>query len=99
MAKSAPKTNALGQSLMPDTFNEVRRPSVTTAAEPVVETPPQIEKTNPLAGMVASKVGAKAYTYYLDDDVALAIEKLAKQNKISKSKVVNLLLKDILLNK
>lgn len=67
--------------------------------EPVVEVTvkEEVKQDNPLKGMIDKKKGAKGYTYYLDDDVAQAVEKLAKQNKISRSKVVNMLLKDILM--
>ena len=95
MAKNAAKTNALGQSLMPNTFHEVARQEPTP--EPVKEPVPA--PANPLAGMVEKKTGAKAYTYYLEDEVAQAIDKLAKQNKISKSKALNMLVKDLLLTK
>ena len=56
-----------------------------------------ISKENPLAGKVEQKVKGKSYGFYLDDDVVLALEKLAKQNKISKSKALNMLLREILM--
>lgn len=62
---------------------------------PVVEQP---ITNNPLAGILDQKPTAKSYGYYLDDDVAKAIEKLAKQNKTSKSKALNALLKKILID-
>lgn len=64
-------------------------------AEPVVRP----VKDNPLAGILDQKPTAKSYGYYLDDDVAQAIERLAKQNKTSKSKALNALLKKILLDR
>ena len=66
-------------------------PTAAPAAKPVND--------NPLAGILEQKTAAKSYGYYLDDDVARAIEKLAKQNKTSKSKALNALLKKILLDK
>lgn len=56
-------------------------------------------KENPLAGLFEEKPGGRGYSFYLDDDVAEALSKLAKQNKTSKSKVLNALLRNLLLDK
>ena len=50
-----------------------------------------------LAGMIEKKPKAKGYGFYLDDEVVAALEKLAKQSKSNKSKVLNTLLRKILL--
>ena len=50
-----------------------------------------------LAGMMEKKPRAKSYGFYLDDEVVAALEKLARQNKSSKSKVLNTLLRNMLL--
>ena len=55
-------------------------------------------KKNLLAGMLEQKPKAKSYGFYLDDEVVAALEKLAKQNKSNKSKVLNTLLRNILLD-
>ena len=52
-----------------------------------------------LAGMIEQKPKAKSYGFYLDDEVVAALEKLAKQNKSNKSKVLNTLLRNLLINK
>lgn len=52
-----------------------------------------------LAGIIEKKPTAKSYGFYLDDDVVTALEKLAKQNKTSKSKLLNTLLRNLLLKK
>ncbi len=54
-------------------------------------------KKNLLAGILEQKPKAKSYGFYLDDEVVAALEKLAKQNKSNKSKVLNTLLRNILL--
>ena len=78
--------------------------------KPVVEEPvpsdpkpkptptPAPKKANPLAGKVRKKREAKSYGFFLDNDVVEALEKLAKQNKISTSQALNLLLRDLLLD-
>jgi hypothetical protein len=55
-------------------------------------------KKNLLAGMIEQKPKAKSNSFYLDDEVVAALEKLAKQNKSNKSKVLNTLLRNILLD-
>jgi hypothetical protein len=69
--------------------------------EPVKENliiEPEVKK-NLLAGMLEQKPKAKSYGFYLDDEVVAALEKLTKQSKAkSKSKVLNTLLRNILLD-
>lgn len=62
-----------------------------------VEPPIKPEKENLLAGMLEQKPRGKSYGFYLDAEVVDALEKLAKQNKSSKSKVLNTLLRNLLL--
>lgn len=50
-----------------------------------------------LAGMMEKKPKGKSYGFYLDDEVVAALDKLARQNKSSKSKVLNTLLRNMLL--
>lgn len=50
-----------------------------------------------LASMMEKKPKANGYGFYLDDEVVAALEKLARQNKSSKSKVLNTLLRNMLL--
>ena len=55
-------------------------------------------KKNLLAGMIEQKPKGKSNSFYLDDEVVAALEKLAKQNKSSKSKVLNTLLRNLLID-
>ena len=64
--------------------------------EPAVVEKPAAE--NLLAGMKEKKPKAKSYGFYLEDDVVEALENLAAQNESSKSKVLNTLLRNLLLN-
>jgi hypothetical protein len=64
------------------------------ATKPVAQ---KTEKKDPFAGMVEEKPRGKSYGFYLDEEVVDALEKLAKQKKISKSKVLNTILRNILL--
>ena len=68
------------------------------AKEEVKEQPVAV-KENLLAGLMQEKAKpmAKSYGFYLDEEVVAALEKLAKQNKSNKSKVLNTLLRSILL--
>ena len=55
-------------------------------------------KKNLFAGMVDNKPKGKATTFYLDEEVIAALDKFTKQSKVkSKSKVLNTLLRNILL--
>ena len=69
--------------------------------EPIPAKPPEKKsgKGNILAGKVKKKRDAKSYGFFLDNDVVEALEKLAKQNKISTSQALNLILRDLLLDK
>lgn len=64
--------------------------------EEVVEEVKPKTKTNPLAGMIESKPDSKSYGFYLSDEAVAKLEKLAKQNKCSKSKALDMLLRSIL---
>ena len=71
-------------------------------AAPVVEekpkaAAPKVEVENLLAGKIAKKQAGKSYAIYLDTDVVDALDKLAKQNKLSRSKALNELLRGLLL--
>lgn len=56
-----------------------------------------IDLSDPFAGLKEEKKRGKSYTFYLDDEVVAALEKLAKQKKINKSKALNTLMRNILL--
>ena len=47
--------------------------------------------------MKEQKPRGKSYGFYLDDEVVTALEKLAKQSKSNKSKVLNTLLRKVLI--
>ena len=72
--------------------------------EATVEPAKEVEiietKANDLfAGLVDEKPRGKTVGFYLDEDVIAALEKVAKQKKTNKSKVVNTLLRNLLLDK
>lgn len=73
----------------------VQEPVNVQPAEPAVEETPA--KENLLAGMLEKKPRGKSYGFYLDDEVVAALDKLARQNKSNKSKVLNTLLRNMLL--
>ena len=84
----------------------VEEPKKIEVVAPVVEEPVKesekevVEvsiKDSLLAGMKEQKPRGKSYGFYLDDEVVAALEKLAKQSKSNKSKVLNTLLRKILL--
>ena len=57
-----------------------------------------VVKDNPIAGMIKEKPKAKGINLYLSDEVVEALDNLAKQNKSSRSKVAELLLRKTLLD-
>lgn len=71
----------------------------TEVVEPPKADPPKQEKPvvveNPLAGMIEPKPEGKAYSFYLSLDANEKLEKLAKQNKCSKSKALDALLRSL----
>lgn len=70
------------------------KPAIPEKENSIVET---TAMANLLAGMEEQKPKAKSYGFYLDDEVVAALEKLAKQKKSNKSKVLNTLLRNILI--
>lgn len=52
-------------------------------------------KDNPLEGMIEQKPEGKSYGFYLSVEAAEKLEKLAKQNKCSKSKALDALLRSL----
>ena len=66
--------------------------------EPIVEekTTPTPSKQNLLEGMLEPKQEGKSYGFYLSNEAVEKLEKLAKQNKCSKSKALDTLLRSIL---
>ena len=65
--------------------------------EPTVIEEPVVEKKteNPLEGMIEQKPEGKSYGFYLSTEAAEKLEKLAKQNKCSKSKALDALLRSL----
>lgn len=51
-----------------------------------------------LAGLTTKKIETKSYSFYLDSEVIVQLDKLAKKNKTSRSKVLNTLLRNYLLS-
>ena len=68
-----------------------------TVEEEVVEqtAKPVVKEENPLSGMIEQKPTGKAYGFYLSVEAADKLEKLAKQNKCSKSKALDALLRNL----
>lgn len=69
-------------------------PVVKEVLEPPVEEK-KAEKENPLEGMIEQKPEGKSYGFYLSVEAAEKLEKLAKQNKCSKSKALDALLRSL----
>ena len=77
----------------------VTEPAKTEEVQPDPEKPevkPAI-KDNILEGVIEQKPAGKSFALYLDTDVVAALDKLAKQNKVSRSKALNSLLRNILI--
>ena len=50
------------------------------------------------AGLVEEKPRGKTTGFYLDEEVVAALDKIAKKNKTNKSKVLNTLLRNLLID-
>lgn len=72
---------------------EVEVTPVEPVVEPVVEKP--VEKENPLEGMIEQKQTGKPCGFYLSVEAIEKLDKLAKQNKCSKSKALDVLLRNL----
>jgi len=75
---------------------EKARPKTRHHEPEPVETGKQDTTLDLLAELEEKKPESKAYSIYLDVDVVEAVDKIAKIRKTSRSKVVNLLLRNIL---
>lgn len=64
--------------------------------EPIAPVEEKEKPVNPLAGKIKKKEEGKSYGFYLSSEAIAKLEKLAKQNKCSKSKALDLLLRNIL---
>jgi len=64
--------------------------------KPVAEKPEKV--TDLLSGIVQTKTKSNV-SFYLEDDIVVALDKLAKQNKTTRSILVNTLLRNLLLDK
>ena len=73
------------------------KPHEVEEVEEVVVTPviPEAKEDNPLAGMIKTKETGKSYAFYLSTEAAEKLEALAKQNKCSKSKALDVLLRNL----
>lgn len=71
---------------------------VQAEVEPKIEEKPvePVAKENPLAGMIETKKAGKTQAYYLSLESIDKIEKLAKINKCSASKALDMLIKNVL---
>ena len=65
---------------------------------PTTEPAPAEPNTNLLGDLTKKKPAGKNFTVYLDLDVVAAADNLAKENGLSRSTVINTLLKGILLD-
>lgn len=78
--------------IVPEKVEEVK------PSQPEVKAPVEKEVVADIFdGMIEQKPKAKSYGFYLDDEVVEALEKVAKQKKISKSKVLNTILRNVLI--
>ena len=60
-----------------------------------VEPTKRTTKKNLLAGRIKKKPKADTFSFHLDIDLVNQIDRLAKQNDISRSKALNLILRDV----
>ena len=79
----------------------VRKEAPTVPTPIVSEEPKVVEETptvkqNLLDGLIETKQEGKSYGFYLSNEAISKLEKLAKQNKCSKSKALDTLLRSIL---
>lgn len=89
----APEAPPIVEEVKPEPKPE---PKSEPKPQPVAEEP--IKNENLLAGMkIEKKPDSKSFGYYLDVEVDEALGKLAKQNKSTKSKVLNTLLRHVLM--
>lgn len=85
-----------------DAKNEVKPKEKHTEPIPVVEiqseTIPESKKSkkNPVAGLIEEKPGGKSGAVYLDLDVWAGLDKVAKENKTNRSRIINALLRQAL---
>lgn len=85
---AAPKVKEATPVVVPEVKEEKKAPQV--KEQPVAVTP----KGNPLVGMLEDKPAGRGHSFYLEADMAAALDRFAKQNKVSKSKALNAILRN-----
>ena len=58
----------------------------------------ETKASNLFAGLIEEKPRGKTTGFYLDEEVIAALDKIAKKNKTNKSKVLNTLLRNLLID-
>ena len=72
--------------------------AVPATVEKTEEAPQEVQKNDILADLMpGEKPKAKSYGFYLDDDVVKALDRLAKDKRSNRSKMLNTLLRKVLL--
>ena len=86
MAKSAPKTNALGMALSPDSFKTVEKEHV----------PPVEASSDILASLETDKPVIKGFSFTLQEDNVKKLRALAKSRGVSASKMLDHILSEVI---
>lgn len=80
-------------TVAPHIIEEVAEEKVIVEPEKKEAAPKKSKKKNPLAGLIEEKPEGKSYALYLDVDLVEEIDRLAKETKTNRSRIVNVLLR------
>ena len=70
-----------------------------TVEEVVTPEPKKKQRKSPVAGLIEEKTESKNYAVYLDVDLVEEIDRIAKEHKTSRSKIMNVLLRQSVFGK
>lgn len=89
-------------NVTPNTKSELQEKLGVSEEEAVVEKKPEPKKSsrkNPVAGLIEEKPEGKSYAVYLDVDLVTEIDRIAKENKTNRSRIMNVLLRQAIFGK
>lgn len=87
MAKNAPKTNALGMNLDPESFDAPEK----------VERVEEVVPTVRVSRLKKEKAAAGAYTFYLKDSNVERLRAMAEKEGVSPSKLLDHILSEVVI--
>ena len=92
--------NKIRNNVVPNTKAEIQAQLGVAEEEPVVAPEPKKkQKKNPIAGLIEEKPVGKNYSVFLGVDLVEEIDRIAVENNTSRSKIMDVLLRQAIFGK